>query len=368
MAGRVASFHREAHVWLAEFTSAPRVGRTSTQRGSAHRLDLIEEVEGIGTLEEAFPSLTVPGGECLTFLHYFSGLVELGLDEAISAAAARRGIKVRVTNRDILRDGTDIACGRAFLFGFHGRFERPISTVSTQVFLVLPSAAPGFGRVAPPPVRDRQYLDVYRRVERRSWKRRKEQWFVLSRGLRCTATLENPADPGVDPYPSAWLFPALASIIVEPDALRAIYNICCFGPLHWKEQCWVGFLPGLEAFEKRCCCKVPHVALSSRAANPTRDVVPATALRRICQLLVGRHDKPPRWWHAAAKPDFVLGCQPGSQLDAVFGTASTRRSATTQMRPDSLGCMGKLISRVHRWSLSRRFEEQFKKSSPWNQS
>ena len=33
-------------------------------------------------------------------------------------------------------------------------------------------------------------------------------------------------------------------------------------------------------------------------------------------------------------------CQAGSQLDAVFGTASTRRSATTQMRPDSLGLHG----------------------------
>ena len=54
------------------------------------------------------------------------------------------------------------------------------------------------------------------------------------RGLCCTATLENPADPGVDPYPSAWLLHALASIIVEPDAVRAIHNICCFCLPHWK--------------------------------------------------------------------------------------------------------------------------------------
>ena len=57
-------------------------------------------------------------------------------------------------------------------------------------------------------------------------------------------------------------------------------------------------------------------------------------------------------------------CQAGSQLDAVFGTVSTPRSATTQMRLGSLGCMDKQISRVHRSSLSRSFEEQFKTSSP----
>ena len=66
-----------------------------------------QETDGIGTQEETFPSLSVPGSECLTFLRYFSGPVKFGLGEAISSAAARRGIKVRVINRDILRDGAD---------------------------------------------------------------------------------------------------------------------------------------------------------------------------------------------------------------------------------------------------------------------
>ena len=43
------------------------------------------------------------------------------------------------------------------------------------------------------------------------------QFGAKKRGLRGTATLENPADPGVDPYPSAWLLPALADIVTEPD-------------------------------------------------------------------------------------------------------------------------------------------------------
>ena len=79
-------------------------------------------MEGIGTQEEAFPSLTVPGGECLTFLHYFSGPVKFGLGEAISAAAARRGIKVRVITRDILRDGTDLLADEPF----SSDFTRPL--------------------------------------------------------------------------------------------------------------------------------------------------------------------------------------------------------------------------------------------------
>ena len=53
--------------------------------------------------------------------------------------------------------------------------------------------------------------------------------------------------------------------------------------------------------------------------------------------------------------------QAGNQLDACCGTASTLRSATTQMRPNSRVCMGKQISKVHRWSLSKRFEVQFRK-------
>ena len=85
------------------------------------------EAEGIGTQEEALPSLIVPGGECSTFLRYFSGPVKFGLGEAISAAAARRGIKVRVINRDNLRDGTDLLADEPFSSDFtaalNGHFD-----------------------------------------------------------------------------------------------------------------------------------------------------------------------------------------------------------------------------------------------------
>ena len=50
----VASFHQEAHVQLAEFKNAPRVGRTSTRRGSAHRLDWIERWKELGLRRRLF--------------------------------------------------------------------------------------------------------------------------------------------------------------------------------------------------------------------------------------------------------------------------------------------------------------------------
>ena len=174
----------------------------------------------------------------------------------------------------------------------------------------------------------------------------------------------------------------------------------------------MGFLPGLEAFEKRCCCKVPHVALSSRAATraaasyppqlceeyanlwldamTSRDVklkcarlkriqgsawIKSASIKRICvsaaqvkERRQGSRKRAPRWWLAAAKPDFVLGARLGVNWTPSLGLH--RHGAQQRhrcVRTHSV-CMGKQISRVHRWSLSRRFEEQFKKSSPRNQS
>ena len=323
------------------------------------------------------------GGECLTFLHYFSGPVKFGLGEAISAAAARRGIKVRVINRDILRDGTDLLADEPFssdftaalnghFDGFHSGF--PCSSFSRARF------RPG----GPPPARNRQHLrgcPSNSRVQlleaekgtllatRSAAMVRAVQLGRKKRGLRCTATLENPADPGVDSYPSAWLLPAFASIILEADAVQAIHNICCFGPPHWKKQCWVGFLPGLETFEKKCCCKVTHVPLFTKAATrsaasyppqlcveyadqwldamTSRDAkltaykgsawIESASIKRICvsaaqvkERRQGSRNGAPCWWLAADKPDFVHGSW--NQLDAVCGTALTRHCARQRHR------------------------------------
>ena len=105
----------------------------------------------------ALPPLPVPGDECSTFLHYFSGPAKFGLGEAISAAAARRGVKVRVINRDILRDGADLLADEPFSSDFaaalDGHFDGFHSGFSCSSF-----SRARFRPGGPPPVRDHQHL------------------------------------------------------------------------------------------------------------------------------------------------------------------------------------------------------------------
>ena len=144
----------------------------------------------------------------LDFPALFFGSTKFGLGEAISVVAARRGIKVRVINRDILRDGTDLLADEPFssyftaalnghFDGFHSGF--PCSSFSRARF------RPG----GPPPVRDRQHLRG-RPSNSRVQQLEAEKGTLLAtrsaamvravesggkkRGLQRTATLENPAD------------------------------------------------------------------------------------------------------------------------------------------------------------------------------
>ena len=66
----------------------------------------------------------------------------------------------------------------------------------------------------------------------------------------------------------------VADIVTEPDVLCATHNICCFGPPHFLEQRWVGFLPGLETLEKKCCCRVPHVPLTNTTSRSATSYPP----------------------------------------------------------------------------------------------
>ena len=174
--------------------------------------------------------------------------------------------------------------------------------------------------------------------------------------MRCTATLENPADPGVDPFPSAWLLPASASIILEPDAVQAINSQHL---LFWSsslEGAMLGWFSSRSRnIRKEVLLQGSACAPVYQSSHSSRGVVPTAALRGICRPMVGRHDKPrckfngarlmrvqgsawiesasikricmsaaqvkerrqgsrtraPCWWLAAAKPDFVLGSRLG---------------------------------------------------------
>ena len=251
------------------------------------------------------PSPHAPEDEYLTFLHYFSGPAEFGLGEAILEAAALRGIKVRIIKRDIRLGGIDLLADEPFTTdllaasdgqfdGFHSGF--PCSSFSRARF------RPG----GPPPVRDRQHLrgrPSNSRAQQLEAERgtllatrsavmvRAIQFGAKKRGLRCTATLENPADPGVDPYPSAWLLPALADIVTEPDVKCAIHNICCFGPPHWMVD---RFSSKSRDIREKVLLQSPTCAIVDHNSHSIRSFVPATALRGIRHVMAERHDKPQR--------------------------------------------------------------------------
>ena len=209
----------------------------------------------------------------------------------------------------------------------------------------------------PPPVRDRQHLrgrPSNSRVQQLEGERgtllatrsaavvRAIQLGGKKRGLRCTATLENPADPIIDPFPSAWLLPALASVIVEPDAVQAVHNICCFGPPRWKEQRWVGFLPGLEKFVKRCCCKVPHVPLFSKADTQAAASYPPQLCEAYAKL----------WLDAMTSRDAELNVLDSSASGGQHG--SRVKEAENELHVGGLQRPGQTLYLVPGWETTGR--------------
>jgi hypothetical protein len=91
--------------------------------------------------------------------------------------------------------------------------------------------------------------------------RRATVWGAKQQSWDATATLENPDDPVTEPLPSAWLIRQLQDWVNDPGVERAVYNLCAYGPPHWKRERIEGVLPGLEKLSKDCQCGKPHVPL-----------------------------------------------------------------------------------------------------------
>ena len=198
------------------------------------------------------------------------------------------GVEVEVINRDIIDDGSDLLESEPFasdlamarcggIDGYHAGFR--CSSFSRVRF------RPG----GPPPVRDRSHPQGFpsnskpQQLEAERGNLMATRSVVMARathlggrnvGKLSTATLENPADPGVAPFPSAWLLPAVRAFAEEPFVEKAVHNVCCFGPPHWKEQCWLGILPGLSALARKCRCTTPHVPLVGKAATAAAAAYP----------------------------------------------------------------------------------------------
>ena len=225
------------------------------------------------------------------------------------------------------------AGGRAFLFGFCGRVERPLRRFpfGLPLFLLQPRQVSAWrpassqGPSAPARTSDEQSSAAVRSGERDTVGNAVGGCGTCDSVWGKEATLENPADPGVEPYPSAWLLPAPASIIAEPDAVRAVHNICCFGPPRWKEQCWAGFLPGLEALERRCCCKVPHVPLATKAATQAAATYPPQLCEEYAKL----------WLDAMTSRDAERNVPNSSASGGQQGSRVLRLNASVCQQPKS---------------------------------
>ena len=276
--------------------------RQALSEAVSHRLDWIKKRKELA-LRRGFSILVCARRRMFDFPAFFYGFGEIRAERGHFGSRSSARYQGQSHQPRHLPRWHRFACGRAFLFGFHGRFERPLrrfplgfpcSSFSRARFLLG-------GR---PLVRNRQHLrgcPSNSRVQQLE----AEKGTVLAtrsaamvravqlkkRGLRCTATLENPADPGVDPYPSAWLLPALASIILEPDAVQQFtVFVVWFSSLEGALLGW--FSSRSRNIGKEVLLEGSAGAPVYQSSHPSRGVVPSTALRRKCRSMVERHDKP----------------------------------------------------------------------------
>ena len=146
------------------------------------------------------------------------------------------GVEVEVVNRDLEHDGSNLLHDEPYKsdlqqakagesHGFHSGFR--CSSFSRVRF------RPG----GPPPVRDRKHLygfpsnSAKQAAEAEDGnamvRRSVEMCEAMAEGANTrrgpyTATLENPDDPGKDPYPSAWLFEEITAWLGKTPSEVAI--------------------------------------------------------------------------------------------------------------------------------------------------
>ena len=220
--------------------------------------------------------------EPLVFIHHFSGYRQGGLGEAVRREAALHRIRVLNIDRDwclghdLLDDSAqapyvlDIKLAAAGkVQGYHTGWV--CSSFSRIRFL------PG----GPPPVRDRSHLtglpsnNAAQQAEADRGTNMVERSIKMMRavvlggskvGYASTSTCENPEDPGVEPYPSAWIMPCVVELAAEGAHETASFPLCAYGPRHAKQQRFQGNLPKLASLSKKCTCLRKHIPLRGNKA------------------------------------------------------------------------------------------------------
>ena len=144
-----------------------------------------------------------------------------------------------------------------------------------------------FSQGGGPPDQEREVSGIHSRWESKRKLRRERSWGATCKEAkgqgRRKGRKEQRSALHSRPSRGAWLLPALASIIAEPDALRAVHNICCFGPPHWKEQCWAGFLPGLVCTREMVLLQGVAARFSRPLATKAATQAAATYPPQLCE-------------------------------------------------------------------------------------
>ena len=255
----------------------------------------------------ALPSLAPRLREWL-FLSHFDGADKFGLADAVKLEAAKVGRKMDIIKRDRLQDGSDMLLAEPYnsdfklardgrLCGYHSAY--PCGTYSRIRFT---------GRYAyPKPVRDRTHmLGLPNNTPEQQAEADKGTLAAVrsatlcktlhesgkSLGVPCTATVENPADPGVAPFPSSFLLPELRAIENDPDSEEATTALCAHGSIRGllfrKQLTFKGWLKGLSSLAAACTCapSVKHTTVNTWDNARTSAAYPVALCERYAKLVI----------------------------------------------------------------------------------
>ena len=255
----------------------------------------------------ALPHQTPRSRECI-FLSHFDGSKKFGLADAVQREAARVGRKVDIIKRDRLQDGSDLLAEDPYngdlklaregrISGYHSAY--PCGTYSRIRFT---------GRYPlPKPVRNRTFMlglpnntnEQQAEADRGTLAATRSATFCKALyetgkalGFPCTATVENPVDPGVEPFPSSFLLPELRAIEDHPDAETATTALCAHGSIQGllfrKQLTFKGWLKGLRSLAASCTCapSIVHTTVNTWDNARTSAAYPVALCERYAKLVV----------------------------------------------------------------------------------
>ena len=218
------------------------------------------------------------------FVHLFSGPRRDGdLEEWVLRRSAAAGIQLMPVSMDLeLGPQYDLRFAKAWSWLFR--------MAQAQLIGVAFSGFPcrTFSRVrflpgGPRPLRTRQYPYGVPWLSAAEKKKCQEDTFMAENsaalfsliGRHGAHGLENPQDPGIPPYPSAWLLEEIRSYTSQVWCSAVDVDLCRFDWISRKPTSIRGHFRGLERMGLRCNHRGGHAPLMGRLADGTFRTTPA---------------------------------------------------------------------------------------------